>query len=130
MDSKNQIQRRKIKFRRFNKRCNEMVTVLGIDDLGHFFQVVSDNPDTYEIMQFTGLKDKNGKNIYEGDILKNTKHGFLFKVQWGIEDESYAGWAGNWLDRDFISPLFNGPLENCKIVGNIYENPELLKPTS
>lgn len=79
-------------------------------------------------LEFTGLLDKNEREIYEGDILKNTKHKFTFKVQWGIEGESYAGWAGNWNEKDFISPLYNGPLENCKIIGNIYENPELLNP--
>ena len=77
--------------------------------------------------QYTGLKDKNGKEIYEGDVLKNTEHNFTFKVQWGMENESYAGWAGNWNEKDFVSPLFNAPLENCEVIGNIHENPELLK---
>ena len=80
-----------------------------------------------ELLQFTGLKDKKGRSIYDGDVLHNTKHGHKFIVQWGIEGESYAGWAGNWLGKDFVSPLFNGPLENCEIIGNIYEHPHLLK---
>lgn len=88
----------------------------------HLYEVI-----VKELMQFTGLLDKNGKEIYEGDILHNTEHGHKFIIQWGISGESYAGWAGNWLGKDFISPLFNSPLENCEVIGNIYVNPDLLK---
>lgn len=80
------------------------------------------------LMQFTGLKDRNGVEIYEGDILKNTEHGHIFKITWGIENETYAGWAGVWLNSEngFISPLYNSPLLNCEIIGNIYEHPNQL----
>ena len=83
--------------------------------------------DRLILMQYTGLKDKNGKEIYEGDIVKNLEHGHVFSVEWGIENESYAGWSGVWQGKTFVAPLYNGPLVNCEIIGNIYENPELLK---
>lgn len=65
------------------------------------------------LMQFTGLKDKNGVEIYEGDIIKN---GF------GVEEVKYLdGMYPCFFDYD----IFIG--ENCEVIGNIYENPELLK---
>jgi uncharacterized phage protein (TIGR01671 family) len=107
------------------------------------------------IMQYTGLKDKNGKEIYEGDIIvherKSRPHSkqaktadVICKVEWfdGVSDAenktnpssfnqqpqfiahpidrtSEAGrWGYNW-----------SPFHNCEIIGNIYDNPELLTPT-
>lgn len=73
-----------------------------------------------EIMQSTGLKDKNGKEIYEGDILK--KAGIVswndVEVRWSCVD---IEWNDNreWHDMLYLTT----PLE---IIGNIYENPELI----
>ena len=75
------------------------------------------------IMQYTGLKDKNGKEIYEGDILNHCELGKGYKdfrvIEWKeIEDleESYTGFN--------IYPSY---AKKYLVVGNIYENPELLK---
>jgi hypothetical protein len=68
----------------------------------------------YELMQFTGLHDKNGKEIYEGDILQTDafkRHSIFHIVQW---DERRNGWS------DY------SPKDQFYITGNIYENPELL----
>ena len=70
------------------------------------------------LMQCTGLKDKNGKLIFEGDIVKN----YYFKdgdVDTIIFDNKYACFR---LKNDNHSEI-----TNCEIIGNIYENSDLLK---
>lgn len=74
----------------------------------------------YKIMQYTGLKDKNGKDIFEGDVL--SKDPFL-KVVYENGGFCFANDLASGSDR--ISQDRVGRLE---IIGNIYESPELLKP--
>lgn len=74
--------------------------------------------ETAKLMQYTGLKDKNGKEIYEGDILKE-RTGKLSKVVWELD-----GWfvSGKWPDG--YGPL-SVQLPDAEVIGNVYENPEL-----
>jgi len=75
------------------------------------------------IEQYTGLKDKNGKEIYEGDIVVNTYYddGEMYKVLW-VEDSVAFGMES--LDD---MELYKLPLESLEVIGNIHENPELLE---
>lgn len=85
--------------------------------------------DNWFLMQYTGLKDKNGKEIYEGDILyekyidsKEEKgYGETF-VKVAYKDGAF-GWIGD-ITGNF-SPFFNEPLNDFEVIGNIYENHEL-----
>ena len=87
-------------------------------------------PETVE--QYTGLTDKNGKKIFEGDIVKEVSMRFItmeieesiFAVEWWDFDSSYR------LIRRFDNGEQTTILTNCgdyEVIGNIHDNPELLK---
>ena len=113
---------REIKFRAWDKREEEIVYDINllssskhrsgwICDVGSggFFNPKS---EYYEIMQYTGLKGKNGREIYEGDILKYP-NGEIVNVIWMVNPASF-------------SPKEIDILHAPHIIGNIYENPELI----
>ena len=120
---------REIKFRAWLKEERKMVNVetlfIGINRLCFGNSKTEDlffwDFEEVELMQYTGLKDKNGKEIYEGDIYHVGDKNIRYLVVWfdsGFEGKqlrstSYAGlksWA-----------------KDIEILGNIYENPELLE---
>lgn len=120
---------REIKFR--GKRIDNGEWVYGdllqpteICDIYEIANCESIDGTRYEVIpetigQFTGLYDKNGKEIYEGDILKGTFYGFpmpeydyVFQIYW---DEKEKGFMANYFE----------PSE-CEVIGNIYEDSELL----
>lgn len=74
--------------------------------------------------QFTGLLDKNGKEIYEGDIVKCDK--FVYEVV--FEENRFASF-GLCRKGDMFMHYFGEAMESqqCEVIGNIHDNPELLK---
>jgi len=86
-------------------------------DNGYYKGQVDVDPDT--IGQFTGLTDKNGNDVYEGDILRYPLSGKTYQVVfkdgifWG-EGDNGCGCAAHFFP-------------SCEIVGNIYDNPEMIK---
>jgi uncharacterized phage protein (TIGR01671 family) len=116
--------KREIKFRAWDGNYNEMMTRDNMPDLS-FWKYVAYDSNT-PIMQFTGLTDKNGKEIYEGDIISNElikgivvfdSGCFCIKVVCIINKD-----AGH--DAGSCPALFDFIYN--EIIGNIYENPELL----
>ena len=78
------------------------------------------------IEQYTGLKDKNGKEIYEGDICKDQR-GYVGKIVWVPNEAGFGFYEYHVRDDGFglgCMPLSRLRLE---ILGNIHENPELLE---
>ena len=95
-----------------------------------FFKSPSDISGYHPIadLQFTGLKDKNGKEIYEGDILKHWYSDSLFNWLISFDDGSFVlqniGVDGYLMDKYKLTE--SGCLDR-EVIGNMYENPELLK---
>lgn len=127
---------REIKFRAWDKEKKQMV-IWGDDD---FYYLAKDydgsvnligchngggDPDSsitdYELMQYTGLKDKNGKEIYEGDIVRLTTKtgGDIDRLcEWSYRNNGWRFQGFNYAGDD---------QRIIEVIGNIYENPELLK---
>ena len=123
-----EIMSREIKFRAWDKYHQHMLDDFyfqNIDDSNWVnvgFERLKDLKDLV-IMQFTGLLDKNGKEIYEGDVVANV---IYFDEPRKLEFNVLGA----------VSTVFKGSqfsitthmLRDIEVIGNIYSNPELVKP--
>ena len=83
--------------------------------------------DPTTVGQYTGLKDKNGKRIFEGDICRNTRTGEIVSVKW---HGTMAGYVWNKRRADGFLFDFGELFRACdkyEVIGNIHDNPEMLK---
>ena len=100
---------------------SKKVTYL-LERVGHLLSIRDAKFNDVELMQYTGLKDKNNKEIYEGDII--FLHGSKYKVIFKTEGARFVLRNDEFeLEITFI----NNNNERMEIIGNIYENPELME---
>jgi uncharacterized phage protein (TIGR01671 family) len=131
---------REIKFRAWDKLNNQMLEVLQIcfDDRNLPYLkvgVVGRNNETYkdynlkmediELMQYTGLLDKNGREIYEEDILKEDC-GTIWLVEW-YKTGLVIKCKRPKTDEIFFTLSESADIGILEIIGSIYQNPELLE---
>ena len=128
---------REIKFRAWDEELETMVysheLTGGVEYDCHPVRAINIilNEDDYscEFMQYTGLKDKKGHEIYEGDILKGArKESVVVSYSNGAFGFTYLGRNSFYNDKKALFFRFLGEVDihSLKVIGNIYENPELL----
>ncbi|MEE8208862.1 MAG: YopX family protein [Nitrosomonadaceae bacterium] len=115
---------RDIKFRAWDKDTKEMLAAQTMEQLLTKSPLLEYEVDCLELMQYTGLEDNNGVEIYEGDIIKKgigTSFPTNCLVKW-LNDGWVAGAAN-------LHPLMSNKVlvSRCEIIGNIYVSPELLE---
>lgn len=129
------------KFRAWHNELCRMMSIsdmwFNVDSLGEIGlndAVMNDyitvSPNEINLMQSTGLKDKNGKEIFEGDIITTNAYGCIvcFGEYTYFEDEDTQTTAiGFYLSFLNVSPATYAPFEkiysdNCEVIGNIHEN--------
>ena len=113
----------RFKFRVWDKEFNKYWTDEEIKENAAWLLFPdNDNIENIEIEQCTGIKDKNGKPVFEGDILSDYD-GFKFLVRWNAFELRYVFIP---ISKNNSEDLDIYPNE-CELVGNIHENEELLR---
>ena len=124
---------RPLKFRAWDKESKKFVhgenlanpNSIPVINYGDSFELKS----KFEITQWTGLTDRHGKEIWEGDILEL---GYKDFVQIIFDEGSFKGKKDEWISSlwDYkpiqMTPEQTGFWHRCEVIGNIYSNPELL----
>lgn len=123
---------RELKFRVWDKDLAKYLEGCEIDSLmaelssegdGRGIVIKQICPARYKFEQYTCLKDKNNKEIYDGDIVRGHSPYYIenFEIAWREDRAGYFGFATD----DYTCPLCN--IKHLEVIGNIHENKELLE---
>ncbi|WP_409174386.1 YopX family protein [Brevibacillus fortis] len=123
---------REIKFRAWDRKQSKMVDMNHLRHHASGFRLLDEDRE-YEFMQFTGLRDKNGKEIYEGDILRYPdaydsgsdweETISVGAIEWDTNQAQFTVTNRHSVD---LECLFED-IDETEVIGNVYENPELLE---
>lgn len=121
---------REIKFRAWDR----VQRTMGYFELLDATTIMAGRMEDLEIQQFTGLKDKNGKEIYEGDILQHIQYQKNKTLKYGERIYAVRGIKKivEWNDyqhnntKRYVGYGISSPVKNFEVIGNIMANPELL----
>lgn len=126
---------REIKFRGFNRKNKQWLYGFYLQNRGYHFVCPDEWAtgklwDDYQVEpetvgQFTGLKDKNGKEIYEGDILQLESFGHCFV--WHNGEHCTHELRTQLTDGGFVDKLWSLNCDKYEVIGNIIDNPDLLQ---
>jgi uncharacterized phage protein (TIGR01671 family) len=125
---------RTIKFRAWDLKKKKMSRVFDLDNASYEgfpppFTDENGECDTkakYEVMQFTGLLDKNGKEIYEGDIVACRTDQQYQRYPSEVVIDPFLGNGTRLGTGEWNGTLSTWVNHACEVIGNIYENPDLL----
>lgn len=127
------VQMREIKFRAWDTEFNMMGLVSVLDIEAMRVEAVTEDMSYYDflnftLMQYTGLKDKNGVEIYEGDVVRHFVHEVPEPILKQILyfEGSFIAKPSYYEMETYMSLINFSPYRTMEVIGNIYENPELL----